>query len=58
MDGRDGGKHKGSERDEKDRRRDEDEVMSVRTRGLWYVTTTLFSSLSTLSSQSTGEDPS
>ena len=58
MDGRDGGEHKGLERDEKDRRRDEDEVMSVRTRGLWYVTTTLFSSLSTLSSQSTGEDPS
>lgn len=35
-----------------------EEVMSVRTRGLWYVTTTLLASFSTLSSQSTGEDPS
>ena len=48
------------EREQERERRDEEEeeVMSVRTRGLWYVTTTLFSSLSTLSSQSTGDDPS
>jgi hypothetical protein len=45
-------------REGEERRRDEEDVMSVRTRGLWYVTTTLLVSLSTLSSQSTGDDPS